>query len=383
VKRQLLFFDALLLLLPDDEAILNTGDLSEEFPPANGFPARSITQGPVWKYPRSDDYEDEYRRLRIETQRVQGSGALRFVGRRPLGLDVRETWVAATAATQKTELLRAAIPDFDPSMPPLYAHPASCGPLVLMSVTGFTSLHAWMQDLRLELLDGVDYHWQTVATGRLGRLMKAIRRASLEEAVPLATDAANENMCLTLGSQAYGASPTPDQLAATAVALDAVDPTTLDVALADMSWEDVMKLRKEILPHAKKLRHHLKVVVRAANRPQSSDLSEYIQALNALRDKHAKARDDLRGAWKRLGFKLVEGAIAAAPAGLTAIAPSPEWARSLTAFALGAAFKTVASLPTEIQSIVAANRAKKATVLFAFDRLDQLGKDSLKRQDPP
>lgn len=365
IKRQVLFFDSVLLMHPSDAAILNDREVSET------FPHRRIAWGQIWPYPRSGDYDDEYRRISAQSERAQARGLLRFLSPTK-ALQPTDTWVAVAALTQKEALLRAAIPDFDRCTPPLYLRQGWYN-LTIPSETGCESRYMWMQAVEMGALPDVGIEWTRTAIGRLGRTIKTIRRASFEGAVPLAIDASSQNVCLALGAQAYDTQPRPADLASLAIALDVVDPGALDAALCDMAWTEVLSIRKEILPSVAKLRGLLQASVRAARRPQNSDLHAYANALQALKSEYVKASNDLQEAWRRIGFRTVEAAATGLPSvGLLALAPSPTWAAALMGFGLGVLAKTIGGAPADIRAMVKASNALKASPLFAFHNLEAI-----------
>lgn len=132
------------------------------------------------------------------------------------------------------------------------------------------------------------------AAARTGRAIKAIRLASAEQAVPVAGDRVNQNISIALRAQAYREPPSPDELATAAISLDAVDPQALELALADISWPELLRLRKEVLPQLSRLHTNLKKAVWQAGRPQNLDISVYREELRPIRGQYMKTQHGLR-----------------------------------------------------------------------------------------
>lgn len=374
IKRQLLFFDSLLVPLPEDAALLNKNEIQEVFP--DGY---RLQWGEIGPYPRSLSYVDQHRLLRAQAEPATRSGKLQFVdlGARSAP-DATQNWVAAVAALKTESLVRAALPDHNPGSPPTMLNSNSGYNVIVPSRTGYESKYHWLTQLDAQAALPVDELWRRVAMGRLGRAMKVVRRASADGAIPLALDPTNQNICLALGAQAYGDLPTPQYLSSAAVALDTVDPVALDAALDTMDWADVLRVRKEILPSVSKLRGLLVASVRAAARPQNSGIEPYLAALGQLKEDYRRAEDDARSAWTKVGFRVLEASAAAGLTGLTAIAPSATWATVFTSIAIATVVKAIGGTGADVHTILRAGKKQKASPLFAFDGLVALGNAELK-----
>jgi hypothetical protein len=364
LKRQLLFFD--LVLLPDltDRAIINDHEIRETFP--DGF---TLEWGAIGPYPRSVSHDDQYRFLRAQVALPVSRGKLQFV---PIVAaspeEASKAWVSAAAALKKDSLVRAALPDHHANVEPATVLNSNIGGnMVVPSRAGYDSEYVWLTKVDAQPVVEVHELWRRVAMGRLGRAMKAIQRANRIGAVPLAADATNSGICLALGAEAYAEIPTPAQLASTAVALDAVDPVALDAALGAMSWSEVFRVRKEVLPAVVKLRGQLIDSVKVANRPQNASIDSYRLAIKEMRDRYQRAESDVSAAWRKVGIKTIEGSVGMVPAGLAAIATSPHWVAGLASIAGGLILKAAQGSIAEIDAIRRGKKMLRASPLFAFD----------------
>lgn len=366
IKRQLLFFDSVLLVDPEaDFAILNKGEIVETFP--NG---RIMRWGEYGSYSRAPNYVEEYRVLFVETHKLQTQGKIRVLKPPPPAvMDPRFNWISSVAASQDEALVRAALPDYKPGS---YAYYRKYGGWYLAAIPtdkNYESVHQWMVHHRE--IRGIDIEWNQVAWVRLGRALKSLRRAGIEGAVPLAIDGINQNICLALGSRAYDHPPAASDLATQVIALDAVDPLRLDEALAEMTWNEVMRLRKEVLPHVAKLRQVLVDSVVAARKPQNADLEVYSRALAEIKEKHKKAAGEARDAWTKLGFKTLDAGAAAAVGGLSTIAPPGGWAQVLLGIAGAFIGKMAQGTTADLHKLLLASKARKMSPLFFFDILPE------------
>lgn len=247
--------------------------------------------------------------------------------------------------------------------------------MVIVSAAGYESQFHWLTQLDSKPAITLPEEWRAVALGRLGRALKIVRRASANNAIPLATDPTNRDICLALGAQAYGDLPNPRDLAAAAVALDTVDPVALDAALSTMSWAEVLRVRREVLPAVAKLRGVLQASVKAAARPQNAGLEPYLTALGKIRSDYQSAGEEAGKAWTQIGIRLAETGVSTA-AGLTVVAPSITWAAALASGATALVAQAITGLGTDIKSIWRGG-VQKASPLFAFDGLISRGEQVL------
>jgi hypothetical protein len=215
---------------------------------------------------------------------------------------------------------------------------------------------------------------------RIGRALKSLRRSAFESAVPVALDIVNRNICLELGPAASRASsntypypsPSADELAMQAISMDVVDPFALDDALQELSWDGVIRLRKEVLPHVGRLRSALVGNVLKTRQSLTSGPTAYEQALKAMKDDHLRHVDDLRDAWRKLGFKTLEVAAVAAiggkaAAGLHAI--NVAWVPALVGLAGAFLGKMVQGSFENVSRAISANGKVKASPLLFVDVL--------------
>jgi len=361
----------------DDANILNKGEINEVFPDGSG-----MQWGELAPYPRSPTYDDQFRLLRIRSQRAIRTGKLRFIqqfARTPE--DAIKNWVAALSALQIEPVNRAALPDYEVGTPPPYIGPGPGFNMVIPSYTGFDSKYLWLKELNSRPAIDIDESWRRLALGRLGRVMKVVRRASAENAIPLATDPINQNICLALGAQAFGDIPTPSKLANAAISMDAVDPIALESAVESMTWDEVFRVRREILPSVARLRGLLISSVRAASKPDNTDFESYMNALQEIKDGYRSTQDEVREAWRKIGIGTgTAAATATVTSGLSALAVGASWANVVTAVAISTVANAIGVAAPNVQNIMKAGKAQKASPLFAFDRIISLGESELKKQ---
>ena len=365
IKRQLLFFDAVSLPDPEDIALLNDHEVREELPGGTVYWSRRAP------YPRSEGYAETLKLILEETTTLRNRGKLRVLTRdqsRHL-VDPGSHWVAYSLAVRDEELVRAAIPDHHPGKPAI-ALPSGVYIGLEISAPGHPSKYSPPPG-QPSAMPAIGDEWNALAQIRVGRAIKYLRIATAGGTVPLALDLPNENLLKSVGERAYEGSPRVDQMANTAIAVDAVDPIALEKVLVDMSWSDVISLRKLILPHTAALRALLVQRVTRAIHSGSIEPAAFLQEMSKLRDEYQKAQDEVAKRWTEAGVGLVTRALpvtAALQAGLTAL-PVPASVGGLVLRILTGLATTAGTMANEAKGWFAARAALKAQPLLFFDTL--------------
>jgi hypothetical protein len=393
VKRQLLFFDSVLLVDPQsDRAILNQGDLAPErglkvTMPDGVTRAADFGYGDAGTYPRSPSYVEAHRVLFAQTSQLQSKGKVRILKALPPSVvDPRFNWLSSVQASHDAALVRSALPDYRAGTPAFYRLVGGWyqAPPLLSQTGEEPKQHKWIHSANHYEDPDLDIEWNQVGWVRIGRLLKTLRRATHESAVPIAIDPINRNICLELvpaASRAPASDPYPrlttgaTDLAMQAIAMDLVDPFALDDALRDMAWDQVVRLRKEVLPHVSKLRQALLGDVASARLSLTAGVDEYRQALSVRKDEQRRQVDIVREAWRKLGFKTAEvtagvavGAVGRELAvGLHALPVA--WVPALVAFAGAFLGKMLPGSFENASKAISAYRKMRASPLFFFDVL--------------
>jgi len=213
--------------------------------------------------------------------------------------------------------------------------------------------------------------WNTVAYLRVGRAMKYIQVARLRDAAPVAWDDPTSGILLALGQMAFQEIPDPNMLATAAISLDAIDSEELEASLEVMPWSEVLKIRKEILPHVAKYRSKLMRIVRRVHRIQISDINPYRNIVEEDRQSLNAAKEELRKAWQ--GLSLVGslkglGAAAAGGAVATALLIPTDWLGLMKSILIAVAAGG-AAVAGEIKWALQAHDSVRRHPLFIIDRV--------------
>ncbi len=367
IKRQLIFFDSLLMPSHDDIALVNDGEVKEKFPGAEIVWARRTP------FPRSDDYSDMMQSFQSETIALQNRGLLQFLSPTTHGLDPASNWLVYHSAISVPELVCAAVPDAS-TVPPSIAPHDGVYTGMTMSMGGHKSKYELPTHNPHDLSD-VHEQWGGIAQGRLGRFVKFIRRCNFESAAPIALDSINSSLLRTMNSQPIITQNQNEENAAqAAISMDVVDPLILDQALVDMSWNEVLEIRRLILPKISIVREELIKRVSRIN-PGTGNVSLYQQSLQNMHDELDRYNDELNEAWDSLGISgLLKGGGAIGFYGLGQNAGLTMLLQALTATqAIGALVSlgliSAAALSGEIKQLVQAGRKVKGHPLAFIDEL--------------
>jgi hypothetical protein len=360
IKRQLLFFDSVWIVDPSDSSLLNMGDISQKYP--DGLEIQWTNRVP---FPRSDGYTESIAQIVDETKRFQGMGLIKILLPTTCRKHVEPLshWLVYQTSITDTNLVRAAVPDKSSGPPPVkmpsgvYAGGETyrVGPNQLQVSTVDLRIPAKLQDAELD--------WTHLAWSRLGRTLKYTRIAQSLDACPIALDEANESLCLALGSGSSPTTPALAQLADFAIALDVVDAEALDNGLMNMTWDEVIQLRKSVRPHVQRLRNVLVKQVRRQAGSSGLDLAAFRKELTGIKDQFRKAQDDLSKAWQEAGIALsgtLGGGLVAFP-----------FTKMLDQTIVGimAAATLSATLVKELKTVIPARQKVRKHPLFFFDRL--------------
>src|SRR5687768_6266923 len=114
IRRHVLFFDDLIIPDPDDEALINVGEMNEK------FPNMTVSNAGRWAaFPRTDGYVEAARYVVAESVELTKRAILRVAkprdGRTP---SVIRRLGMYHGAVSTESLVRAAVPDLDPSRTP-------------------------------------------------------------------------------------------------------------------------------------------------------------------------------------------------------------------------------------------------------------------------
>jgi hypothetical protein len=360
LKRLLLFFDSVTLIHPEDRALLNSGEIVEEYP---GRISR-IEWAERSAFQRSSEYTEVFTELAAETTRLQERGLLTIQRRGAHAADPLLRMRAYAAALPNEDLVRAAVPDLDPGATPTIPDTMLYGGAV--APAGLHSRYdvAFPEPYRLPEADA----WSPLAWLRLGRALKFLEVAHWSGAAPVALDDSNQSICLALGTRAVSPGQ-PSKLATATIALDAVDPQVLDAALLDCSWADVLRLRREILPAVATLRSLLLRAARRTAGVSPRDLRTYQALLSKLRADLEVAQAEHARKWQELrigGLLKAAGASAATGVGLEALVSPSSWVGVLQLL-LATVAVAGATLANELKPLLSSYSRVRNHPLYFFD----------------
>lgn len=369
IKRHLLFFDTLSLIDHRDKAVVNIGEITEK------FPNMTIKWADYAPYPRSNDYNEEFDYILRDTQKLQRRGILRVL--KPYAKnsdDAGVNFMLYNSAISDSGLVKRAIPDFLSTSKPKISIPDGMISGGGISQSGCRSKYELNVKAPCEL-EGIDDSWQTLGYLRTGRTLKAMRRSYLEGTFPIAFDETSQNIFSTIAERFlftdnYVDSSSQEGIANSSISLDVIDPIELEIAVDNMSWEDVLLLRKEMLPSVASFRDYVLKKISAISNKTYSDSELIRKEIIQLKVDFDNKREDLANQWEKLRIASIlkfGGVVGAGKIGLLLLPINTISFGNLLLNIVSVGLIGVATLKPEIQGLIIAKSNLKKHPLFFFD----------------
>lgn len=363
LKRQLLFFDSIGIADPQDRALVNYGEISEQ------FPSMHITWADYARYPVIDGYEEEYEYVLRDTKSLVNRGLLRILPPREKSVDdAGANFVLYNSAISVQGLVFEAIPDRSNDKP-LVSIPNGLISGGGISVSGHRSKYELTVN-NPSKLSGISAEWETLAYLRLGRALKYMRRADASGYFPVATDLVSHRLCSALSSSSgyfdQVCSANCRDLATYSISLDVVDVSELENALNDMSWADVLRVRREVLPKVAEFREY---IFGNYNILSAHDLtqSEVTKIVAKSRSEFERYQEELASAWEKIRIASVlkgEGITGSGSVGMSLVPSLTGTWNEILVRVVGAGLAAAVAMTPEVQALIPAHRKLKNHPLF-------------------
>ncbi len=362
LKKQLLFFDKIMLSDPCDRALVADHELRDVYP--NGTAIDHAGRAP---FPIEQDYQIQFEELIRGTETLQHRGVLRVLG--PQDWRAVDPWLRLRlyySAISDKQLVRAAICDACQGRRINIPDGIIYGIDILMS--------GWKREPPLRsdepyIIPNIDDGLNHLAYLRIGRAIKYLRVAQLKNASPVGWDEPTSEILVSLGAGGFSETIAPESIAGMAIELDVVEPQQLEDALSDMPWVDVIKIRKEVLPLVANYRYQIVQIARRLYRRQVTDLDGYLKIVQQDREALDTAKKELKKAWQGLKIVgLLRGAATAASTGAASFLIPTDWislfGTILTGVGVGAGL-----LSNEIKAVLQTRQQVTENPIFVIDRL--------------
>lgn len=361
LKKQLLFFDEVVLPDPSDRSLVADSEISDTYP--GGMTIYQAARAP---FTREEDYDAKSAELIAGTDQLQRRGILKVL--HPNDWRTIDPWLRVhlyETAIADERLVKSAIPDISEKKQIKIPDGIISGLDIVKS--GWKRIPQIRTDKPYKI-QGVDDYWNTMAHLRIGRAIKYIRVAQTKNAAPVAFDDSASDILLSLGQLTFQELTKPDVLAGLAISLDVIDPQELEKTLDDLPWEDIIKIRREILPHAANYRAEIIKKAKRIYKSHVVDFSSYREIVDADRSALNDAQEKLQKAWQ--GLRIVgslKGLATSAGVGAASLIIPSNWtglfAAILTGIAIGGG--VVAS---EIKTVLQARECVIKHPLFVINK---------------
>jgi len=361
LKKQLLFFDEVILSDPSDRSVIADFEISDTYP--DGMKIQQAARG---AFTREEDYEAKFAELIVDANQLQRRGILRVL--KPKDWRSIDPWLRVhlyETAIADERLVKSAIPDISENKSIKIPKGIMSGLDVVRS--GWERIPQIRTDKPFKI-KGVDDYWNAMAHLRIGRAIKYIRIAQIKNAIPVATDDSTSDLLLSMGQLAFQELPEPDILASLSISLDVVDSQELENVLDGLPWEDIAKIRREILPHVANYR--LAIIKKAKRLYKSNvlDFNRYRDLIDSDRTSFNEAQEQLKKAWQ--GIKIVgslKGLAASAGTGAASLLIPSDWTGLLATILTGLAMSG-GMIANEIKAVLQARECVINHPMFVLDR---------------
>lgn len=365
LKRQLLFFDQLMLIDPMDSALINDGEVSEK------FGNLEIKWAPRGNFPRIDGYEDKAKEFLQKIKPLESRGLVSILPAKTKAIDPGVAWTMYGSAISNESLVKAAVPDINLEKPTIHI-PSGVIYGMALTVPGYKSKYDVSFAKAAHLPPEYDQSWTALSHLRIARAIKSLRRSFAESALPISLDDVNGDILSTLittDTLLRNQIGDSEDLAQLSISLDVVDPQVLENILKDMSWQEVLRLRKELFPKIARLRHDLINSMTSLNSRSDLALPKYLEALQILKKDFESKKSILADEWDKLkivGSLKAATAEAGANLGLTLLNPATSWIE-LSMRILGLGLVGAVSVSTELKTLLPAHKKVRSHPLFFTD----------------
>ena len=364
LKKQLLFFDSVKIVNGADKCLVHKGEVQDNKGELNRtdiendwhrkYPFVASTWNDTVPYLRNRKYRESINLILLASKVIQDKGFLSVVHtKNSAKVNHLLNWHAYNQLASSEAMVRAAIPDYKGSIPELELH--NDGKPTIENVIDAKSIYNTF-GVHPCTLDNIEFDWCKLAWSRIARYVKSYQLSYAYNSFPISTDEINISLANKIYAPKTLRQENEEVFLAQHVSLDVFDGNELLRMLDDMSWNEVIKLRKEILPKAKRLRSYLISEVTKRARSSGGSQAAYQQEMARLMTEFEKRKEDYADEWEKLRilsiFKsggVVGGGVIANGANLIAI---PKTLSEFIIMLTGAGLLAGAALSKELSSYI-------------------------------
>lgn len=252
IKRLSLFFDNIIVVDSEDRSLLHEKEIYEEF--ANGM---NMWLAEQVGFPNNEERRQFIKDLFNDKNPLVRRGNIQLVSSRNSSIiDPGTNYTLYHSSVSLQDLVKSAAPDLDststpPDIPPLYSHN------IFISPSGEKSKY----DLNFPesfKFKNAHSNWSYLAHTRIARTIKFLRFCNARGDFPIGLDEVTNNLLPALIFHIWD-NPgfNYNSYLQNCISLESVDPKELEKNLEDTNWEDILKMRKHLLPKTEPLRELL------------------------------------------------------------------------------------------------------------------------------
>src|SRR3990167_8072173 len=308
LKKQLLFFDSVKIVNGADKCLVHKGEVQDNKGEFNRtaiendwhrkYPFVASTWNDTVPYLRNRKYRESINLILLASKVIQDKGFLSVVHtKNSAKVNHLLNWHAYNQLASSEAMVRAAIPDYKGSIPELELH--NDGKPTIENVIDAKSIYNTF-GVHPCTLDNIEFDWCKLAWSRIARYVKSYQLSYAYNRFPISTDEINISLANKIYAPKTLRQENEEVFLAQHVSLDVFDGNELLRMLDDMSWNEVIKLRKEILPKAKRLRSYLISEVTKRARSSGGSQAAYQQEMARLMTEFEKRKEDYADEWEKL-----------------------------------------------------------------------------------
>ncbi len=223
-------------------------------------------------------------------------------------------------------------------------------------------------------LPNIHEDWNWICRLRVGRALKSIRQAYVLDAAPVAIDKINSEITFALATKSSTFSFSKDSLADFAINAEIVDYNKLESNLLNASWADILKIRKEILPHVQRTKQLLFKRTQDLSNNHYYAIEKYLVAIKDLKNEFKNLQEQEAAAWEglRIGSILKAGGATGSLAFASIAIPSTLTLPFVITALISAGLIGAAALTPEMQKLIPARRKTREHPLFFLEKLTNI-----------
>jgi len=298
IKKLCIFFPKIIIPHHNDQALINIGDIVDK------FPSIEIGWAERYTYPRSDNYVDSMSDLINSSTIMQKRNIIHILDKESIKniTDPGAHYLSFCGLSSNEKIVKSAIPDANPNITPkLWGNYFD----FKLAPEGYSSKYQ-IEDYKSAEVKGYPQEWSLLALQRLGRFIKYNNLAMAAGYNLSYYGRINADI-----SKAYNAGVNENSFARKAPSLEHLtfllfENMISDAALSDMSWIDVLEIRKQFMQNFANILNFIEKIAKRYEITNEQNFS-ITNIVNGLEKDYLKLREDYLEALEKFRISTMLG----------------------------------------------------------------------------